>query len=152
MPAKIEMESRKADVAPAAALIVGTMPGAVSPLAGGAMTSVMSVAAPSAVAGSVSVTRVVMTGVASLVAGAMSASMAGTVRMMMVTRLHCGGGKDSKAGSDGQKSDKLFHDAWGLGLIRCRKRAACKSDAVPMRLFNITSVFYEHQRQSPHRF
>ena len=48
--------------------------------------------------------------------------------------------------------DKLFHDAWGLGLIRCRKRAACKSDAVPMRLFNITSVFYEHQRQSPHRF
>lgn len=124
MPAKVEMESRKADVAPAAALMVGTMPGgAVSTVAGGAMTSVMSVASPSAVARSVSVTRVLMTEAASMVAGAMSVSMAGTVRMMMVARLHCGGGKDSETGSDGQKSDKLFHDAWGLGFDSLPQRS-----------------------------
>jgi len=70
--------------------------------------------------------------------------MTGTAGVMMISRLHCGGGENCETGGDGQKGDELFHVAWGLGLIRCRKGAAYKSDEVQTQLFNSTGFFYEH--------
>lgn len=139
MSAKIKMKSWKADVAPAAAVMAGTMPGVVTPVVGGTVVRTMPT-----VAGTVSMTRVVMTGTAPVMSRAMTASMTGTAGVMMVSRLHRGRCEDGKTGGDCQESDELFHDAWGLGLSRCRQRAACKSDERPPRLFNRTALFYEH--------
>ncbi|WP_345735576.1 hypothetical protein [Prosthecobacter algae] len=41
---------------------------------------------------------------------------------MMISRLHSGRGEDSKAGSDCQKGNELFHGALFFDLSRCRQK------------------------------
>ena len=128
--AKIEVKSRQADMASVIAVVAGAMRGVV-PAVTGTMTRIIAVTAATPVVRSVS--RVVVAGLASIVAGAMT--MTGTAGMMAVSCLHCGGSEDGEAGSDRQQSDELSHNALVLVLSRYRQRAACKSDGLPSRLF-----------------
>lgn len=157
--AKIKMESRQADVSTAAAVAVAmtwvrnVMPVAAVPAAAAmtrrvvaaiAMTGAVSAAVAgrvmAAIAMPAAVARCVM---AAAMPGTVSAAMAGTMAGgMTISRLHRGRSEDGEAGGDGQESDEIFHDALGFGLSRCRTKAACQSDAAPMRLFSSTLFFH----------
>ena len=157
--AKIKMESRQADVSAAAAVagamarIRNVMPVAAVPAAAAmtrrvvaaiAMTGAVSAAVAgrvmAAIAMPAAVARRVM---AAAMPGTVSAAMAGTMAGgMTISRLHRGRSEDGEAGGDGQESDEIFHDALGFGLSRCRTKAACQSDAAPMRLFSSTLFFH----------
>lgn len=139
--AKVEMKARQADVT-ATAAVAGTMTGAVSAAMPRTRTAAM---ADRAVAIHRLSTAVVASDDALAIHG--RAARAAVVRhaaagmTVRITRLHRGRSEDGEAGSDGQESDELFHDALGFGLSRCRKIAACQSDAAPMRLFSSSTLF-----------
>lgn len=158
--AKIQMEPRQADVRTSAAAVAvamtwvrNVMPVAAVPAAAAmtrrvvaaiAMTGAVSAAVAgrvmAAIAMPAAVARCVM---AVAMPGTVSAAMAGTMAGgMTISRLHRGRSEDGEAGGDGQESDEIFHDALGFGLSRCRTKAACQSDAAPMRLFSSTLFFH----------
>lgn len=158
--AKIQMEPRQADVRTSAAAVAvamtwvrNVMPVAAVPAAAAmtrrvvaaiAMTGAVSAAVAgrvmAAIAMPAAVARCVM---AAAMPGTVSAAMAGTMAGgMTISRLHRGRSEDGEAGGDGQESDEIFHDALGFGLSRCRTKAACQSDAAPMRLFSSTLFFH----------
>ena len=134
--AKIQMKSRKADVASATAVVAGTVTGIVAAMPG-AMVRVIAVLTGVMMTGVASmVTGTVTTGVSPIVAGAVPASVTGTARVVVVSRLHCGGSEDCKACSDSQDDDELFHGAVSLSSSCRHPWAAYKSDALPTRLFS----------------
>jgi hypothetical protein len=113
-------------------VMAAAMPGTVSAAVAGRVMA--AIAMPAAVA------RRVM---AAAMPGTVSAAMAGTMAGgMTISRLHRGRSEEGEAGGDGQESDEIFHDALGFGLSRCRTKAACQSDAAPMRLFSSTLFFH----------
>jgi hypothetical protein len=158
--AKIQMEPRQADVRTSAAAVAvamtwvrNVMPVAAVPavaamtwrvVAASAMPGTVSAAVAgrvmAAIAMPAAVARRVM---AAAMPGTVSAAMAGTMAGgMTISRLHRGRSEEGEAGGDGQESDEIFHDALGFGLSRCRTKAACQSDAAPMRLFSSTLFFH----------
>lgn len=152
--AKIKMESRQADVSAAAAVagamarIRNVMPVAAMP-AVAAMT--WRVVAARAMTGTVPASMTWCVMAAGAMPGVVSVTVAGTVTAavtatagMMISRLHSGRSEDGEAGGDSQESDEFFHDALVFGLSRCRQRAACQSDAAPMRLFSSSTLFSSH--------
>jgi hypothetical protein len=130
-------------MASATAVVAGTVTGIVAAMPGAmvgviaVLTGVMMAGVASMVTGVASmVTGTVTTGVSPIVAGAVPASVTGTARVMVVSRLHCGGSEDCKACSDSQDDDELFHGALSLSLNCRHPWAAYKSDALPTRLFS----------------
>ncbi len=149
MTAQIEMKSWNADVSPAAAVMPGAMPRALS-----AMARTMTLAVTG-----VSMTGAVITGTATVagtgpaVAGAMPgivpAAVAGTIPAamlgaagVMIPRLHRGRGEDGEAGYDCQESYEPFHDALSWGLIRCRQMSGLFQQTRPRRKYSTTKHIF----------
>ena len=130
--AKVDVKAWQADVRPTTAAVAGAMTGVVTAaismtrpvrLLVTAVTGVVAADMARSVRLIVAMPRAVMTGAATVAAGAMtrtvSAPVAGTAGGMMISRLHSGRSENGKAGGDSQESDELFHCE--LGLIRCRQ-------------------------------
>ena len=133
--AKIDVKAWQADVRTTTAAVAGAVAGAMTGVVTAAIPMTRPVRLITTVAGVVAaamarsvglvaaMTGVVVTGAASVMAGAvtrtMPAPMTGTAGGMMISRLHSGRSENGKAGSDSQESDELFHCE--LGLIRCRQ-------------------------------
>jgi hypothetical protein len=150
--AKVEMKTRQADVRTTAAAVAGAMTRVVTaaiPITWPVrlVTTVAGVVA-AAMARSVglvaAMTGVVVTGAASVMAGAvtrtMPAPMTGTAGGMMISRLHSGRSENGKAGSDNQESDELFHIE--LGLIHCRQMSGLSQQTRPRWNYSAATHFF----------
>ena len=149
---KVDMKTWQADVRTTTAAVAGAMTGVVTaaiPITWPVrlITTVAGVVA-AAMARSVglvaAMTGVVVTGAASVMAGAvtrtMPAPMTGTAGGMIVTRLHSGWSEDSETGSDSQESDELFHCE--LGLIRCRQMGGLSQQTRPRWNYSAATHFF----------
>lgn len=145
MSAKVEMESRKADVAAAAAVMAGTVTttGTAAMRSGAVAIHGMPV---TIIAGDSAFT------IDRTAAGAavVRVAAAGVPAVVAVVSLQNRGHEQSEAGGSCHEGDNLFHNELSWGLSRRRKGAACKSDERPQHLFNSTAFLYEHRRPSPH--
>lgn len=150
--AKVDMKTWQADVRTTTASVAGAMTGVVTaaiPITWPVrlITTVAGVVA-AAMARSVrlvaAMPRAVMTGAATVAAGAMtrtvSAPVAGTAGGMMISRLHSGRSENGKAGSDSQESDELFHCE--LGLIRCRQMSGLSQQTRPRWNYSAATHFF----------
>ena len=151
--AKVDVKAWQADVRTTTAAVAGAMTGVVTaaiPITWPVrlITTVAGVVA-AAMARSVrlvaAMPRAVMTGAATVAAGAMtrtvSAPVAGTAGGMMISRLHSGRSENGKAGSDSQESDELFHCE--LGLIRCRQMGGLSQQTRPRWNYSAATHFFE---------
>lgn len=150
--AKVDMKTWQADVRTTTASVAGAMTGVVTAAIAitwpvRLITTVAGVVA-AAMARSVrlvaAMPRAVMTGAATVAAGAMtrtvSAPVAGTAGGMMISRLHSGRSENGKAGSDSQESDELFHCE--LGLIRCRQMSGLSQQTRPRWNYSAATHFF----------
>ena len=150
--AKIDVKAWQADVRTTTAAVAGAMTGVVTaaiPITRPVrlITTVAGVVA-AAMARSVrlvaAMPRAVMTGAATVAAGAMtrtvSAPVAGTAGGMMISRLHSGRSENGKAGGDSQESDELFHCE--LGLIRCRQMSGLSQQTRPRWNYSAATHFF----------
>ena len=149
---KVDMKTWQADVRTTTAAVAGAMTGVVTaaiPITWPVrlVTTVAGVVA-AAMARSVglvaAMTGVVVTGAASVMAGAvtrtMPAPMTGTAGGMMISRLHSGRSENGKAGGDSQESDELFHCE--LGLIRCRQMSGLSQQTRPRWNYSAATHFF----------
>ncbi len=149
---KVDMKTWQADVRTTTAAVAGAMTGVVTaaiPITWPVrlITTVAGVVA-AAMARSVglvaAMTGVVVTGAASVMAGAvtrtMPAPMTGTAGGMMISRLHSGRSENGKAGGDSQESDELFHCE--LGLIRCRQMGGLSQQTRPRWNYSAATHFF----------
>ena len=149
---KVDMKTWQADVRTTTAAVAGAMTGVVTaaiPITWPVrlITTVAGVVA-AAMARSVglvaAMTGVVVTGAASVMAGAvtrtMPAPMTGTAGGMMISRLHSGRSENGKAGGDSQESDELFHCE--LGLIRCRQMSCLSQQTRPRWNYSAATHFF----------
>lgn len=139
---KIEMKARQADVSATAAAVTAAMTGAVPAAMPVTRTAAMADRA-------IAINRMAVTIIAcdSTFAVNRRATGAASVRVtaagaVSIQCLRRGGCEHGKADRDSEEGDDLFHDELGFGLSRCRQRAACKSDAAPMRLFSGFTSFH----------
>lgn len=149
---KVDMKTWQADVCTTTAAVAGTKTGVVTaaiPITWPVrlITTVAGVVA-AAMARSVrlvaAMPKALMTGAATVAAGAMTrtmpAPMTGTAGGMMISRLHSGRSENGKAGSDSQESDELFHCE--LGLIRCRQMGGLSQQTRPRWNYSAATHFF----------
>lgn len=155
---KVDMKTWQADVRTTTAAVAGAMTGVVTaaiPITWPVrlITTVAGVVAADmarSVRLIVAMPRAVMTGAATVAAGAMtrtvSAPVAGTAGGMMISRLHSGRSENGKAGSDSQESDELFHCE--LGLIRCRQMSGLSQQTRPRWNYSAATHFLNHEHRT----
>lgn len=151
---KVDMKTWQADVRTTTAAVAGAMTGVVTaaiPITWPVrlITTVAGVVA-AAMARSVglvaAMTGVVVTGAASVMAGAMTRTMPASLTRMagtagvMITRQRSSRSEDSEAGGDSQEGDELFHDE--LGLIRCRQMSGLSQLTRPRWNYSAATHFF----------